>query len=168
MEEIRLNPIPEDSLDDKRNEIAENCFVEIDIALKTYGIRYGEDITYEELLLLHTTFAYILSNHKTKHQLSNIDIEKFAIPNSPFKTVDDVPTDKIYHLKDDDALHFIMNMVMNCKSGFNELSTSGYFAEMNEDLMMDSRSLFFQFGSMLDRSILLMNNKYSKLILNIK
>jgi len=166
--QVVMNPVNEEDLDDKRNIIAENIFVEIDIALKSYGICFGEDYTYEEISLLHTTIAYVLSNHEIKHNLSNINIEEFTIPNSPFKTKDGEPTDRLYHLVDSDVLHFIANMIINSKMGFIELLKSGYLEGLNDDLMLEKQGLIFQLSSMYDRTILSMNNKYSKLILNIK
>ena len=154
MKEINLNPIDEDDLIDKRNEVAENCFIEIDIALKSYNVCFGEDNVYDEISLLHTTLAYILSNHKNGHKLSNIDIEKFEIPNSPFKTEEGEHTDKLYNLTNQDSLHFITNMVMNSKTGFLELARSKYLDDMKGDLMIDKHGLLFQFSSMLDRAIL--------------
>jgi hypothetical protein len=166
--EVNLNPIPEEDLEDKRNEISESCFVEVDIALKGYGILFGEDSTYEEISLLHTTLAYALSNHKNKHNLSNVNIDEFEIPESPFKNKDGEPTDKLYQLEIPDAIHYVTNMVMNSKAGIIELLQSGYFEDLNQDLMIEKQGLLFQLSSMYDRSILSMNNKYSKLILNIK
>jgi len=166
--EIHINPINEEDLDDKRNVICENCFIEVDIALKSYGVSFGEDSTYDDISLLHSTIAYALSNHKIKHNLSNVNIEKFEIPNSPFKTKKGEPTDKLYQMQESDILHFITNMIINSKAGFVELSKSGYFEGLNEDIMIEKTGLLFQLGSMFDRCILSMNNKYSKLILNIK
>mgnify|MGYP003625288947 CR=1 FL=1 len=165
--EVHLNPIDEDQLEDKRNIIAENCFVEIDIALKGYNICFGEDLTSEEISLLHTTLAYLLSNHENEHNLANINIDKFEIPNSPFKTENGEPTDKLYHLTNSDSISFLTNMIMNSKEGFMELVKSGYLEGVKNDLMMEKQGLFFQLGNMFDRALLLMNNKYSKLILNI-
>ncbi len=166
--EVHINPINDDDLEDKRNVVGENCFVEIDIALKGYGMSLGEDYTWDELSLLHSTIAYALSNHKNEHRLSNVDINEFSIPKSPFKNKEGEWVNKLYSLKDEDLLHFLTNMVMNSKSAFVELAKSGYLQDLNEDLMIEQQSLLFQIGNMYDRCILSLNNKYSKLILNIK
>lgn len=166
--EVHLNPIDEKDLEDHRNEVAENCFMELDIALKAYKISYGEDATHDEISLLHSTFAYLLSNCENEHKLSNVDITKFKIPKSPFKNADGEWVDELYSLQPQDLLHFITNMIINSKSGYVELSKSGYWNNLNSDLMIEIPALLFQIGNVYDRCILLMNNKYSKLILNIK
>ena len=74
MKEVKLNPINEDELEDKRNVISENCFTELDIAAKAWLMCFGEDVVYEEISLLRSTFAYMLGNHKNEHGLSNVDI----------------------------------------------------------------------------------------------
>lgn len=158
----------EDLQSDNRKDVCENCFIELDIALKGYQITFGEDLTFDEMSMLHTTLAYMLSNHKNHHQLANIDIDKFEIHESPFETEEGEPTDKLYHLKTEDSLHYIMNLILNCKSAWIELVNSRYLDGLNNDLMLDKQSLLIQFNMQLDRCILLMNNKYSKLILNIK
>jgi len=165
---IHLDPLREEDLEDKRNLIAENCFIEIDIALKSYSQCFGEDFSYDELSLLHSTIAYILSSHEIKHKLSNVDMEQFSIPKSPFKTKEGTPTDKLFNLTESDKIHYITNLIMNSKLGFHELNKSEYFEKMNKDLMVEKNGLLFQTNIMYDRSILLLNNKYSKLILNIK
>jgi hypothetical protein len=147
--------------------ISENCFIEIDIAKKAYQNHFGEDICYDELSLLHSTFAYILSNHNNEHNLSNVDIESFTIPNSPFKNKKGEPTDKIYHLEIEDMLHYILSLIISSKDNFLNLYEDGYFAKINEELLLDKMVLLDNVDSMFARVILLLNNKYSKLILNI-
>ena len=166
--EIQMTPLKEEELEDQRPLVAQNCFIEIDIAMKAYEISIGPDNAHEELQLLHSSFAYILSNHEIEHKLSNVNIEEFEIPNSSFKTKEDTPTNKIYSLTPRDAHYFITNLIINAKSGFIELAKSGYFEQLTDDLFMEKSGLVYQIGSMLDRCILLMNNKYSNSILNTK
>tara|TARA_R110001592_G_C13011468_1_gene736768 strand:+ start:596 stop:1102 length:507 start_codon:yes stop_codon:yes gene_type:complete len=168
MKEVKLNPINEDDLEDKRNVISENCFTELDIAAKAWQVTFGEDNVYEEISLLRSTFAYLLGNHKNEHGLSNVDIDKFSIPESPFKNDEDVWVDKLYDLKTEDSLHYIMNILMNSREGFMELTKSEYFKDIKPDLILDSNALLYNVGMSYDRSILQINNKYSILILNLK
>ena len=163
--EIHLNPLNEEDLEDKRNLIAENCFIEIDIAMKAYQISLGEDALYDELQLLHSTVAYILSNHNNEHQLANVDINEFEIPESPFKDKEGNWVDKLYSLLPQDLISYLMNLVMNSKRGMIELLNSEYF-NGTTDTIIEAQSLFHQLISIYDRTILLINNKYSKLILN--
>lgn len=158
-----VNPVDESQLDDQRNQIAENCFVELDIAMKAYTICLGEDLGYEMMSLLHSTFAYVLGTHRNEHKLANIDIEKFEIPDSTFKTKDGEPTDKLYHLQDVDILHYITNLIMNAKQGTEELKNSGYFEGFKEnELIINKQGLLFQLSFQFDSMILMMNNKYSR------
>ena len=168
MKEVKLNPINEDDLEDKRNVISENCFTELDIAAKAWQVTFGEDNVYEEISLLRSTFAYMLGNHKNEHGLSNVDIDKFSIPESPFKNDEGVWVDKLYDLKTEDSLHYIMNILMNSREGFMELTKSEYFKDIKPDLILDSNALLYNVGMSYDRSILQINNKYSILILNLK
>lgn len=168
MKEVKLNPINEDELEDKRNVISENCFTELDIAAKAWLMCFGEDVVYEEISLLRSTFAYMLGNHENEHSLSNVDIDNFSIPESPFKNEDDVWVDKLYDLKTEDSLHYIMNILMNSREGFNELIKSEYFKELKENLILDSNALLYNISITFDRCVLLINNKYSILILNLK
>jgi hypothetical protein len=164
---VVLNPIDESQLEDKRHNIAENCFLELEIALKGYRISFGEDATYDGVSILHSTLAYLLGNHKNNHRLANIDIENFDIPKSNFKTKDGVPTDKIYHLTDFDKLHYFTNLIMNSKLGIKELTNSSYFEGLETDnLLIDKNSIMYHLMFQYDNSILLMNNKYSKLTFN--
>ncbi len=163
--EVRLNPIKEEDLEDKRNLIAENCFIEIDIVMKGYQKTFGEDLLYDELQLLHSTLAYILSNHENEHQLANINIEQFTIPNSSFQNEEGTWIDKLYDLSTDDAIRYYMNLTMNSKQGVVELLNSKYF-ETIKDTIIEPNMLFMQLVSIYDRTILLINNKYSNLILN--
>ena len=165
--EIHLNPIDEKDLEDKRNIISENCFVELDIALKGYIKVFGQDMTSNEISLLHSTLAYVLSNHTNEHKLSNVDIDSFKIPNTPFKNKEGDAVDNLEELKENESLHFLTNMIINSKSGFIELAKSGYFEDISKDIMIEKQSLMFQMGNLYDRSILLMNNKYTKVVLNI-
>jgi hypothetical protein len=168
MKEVRMNPINEDDLEDNRNVVSENCFTELDIAAKAWMVCFGEDAVYEEISLLRSTFAYMLGNHKNEHGLSNVDIDKFSIPESPFKNEDDVWVDKLYDLKTEDSLHYIMNILMNSREGFKELTKSDYFKDLNTDLILDSNALLYNIGTTYDRCVLMINNKYSILILNLK
>jgi len=168
MKEVKLNPINEDDLEDKRNVVSENCFTELDIAAKAWLMCFGEDNVYEEISLLRSTFAYLLGNHKNEHGLSNVDIDKFSIPESPFKNEDDVWVDKLYDLKTEDSLHYIMNILMNSREGFTELTKSEYFADLKSDLILEPNALLYSISMTFDRCILMINNKYSILILNLK
>tara|TARA_Y100001937_G_C7126638_1_gene335241 strand:+ start:910 stop:1416 length:507 start_codon:yes stop_codon:yes gene_type:complete len=168
MKEVKLNPINEDDLEDKRNVISENCFTELDIAAKAWLLCFGEDAVYEEISLLRSTFAYMLGNHKNEHALSNVDIDKFSIPDSPFKNGDGVWVDKLYDLKTEDILHYIMNILMNSREGFQELTKSEYFKDLKPNLILDSNALLYNISITYDRCVLLINNKYSILILNLK
>jgi hypothetical protein len=129
---------------------------------------FGEDNVYEEISLLRSTFAYLLGNHKNEHGLSNVDIDKFSIPESPFKNEDDVWVDKLYDLKTEDSLHYIMNILMNSREGFTELTKSEYFADLKPDLILERNALLYSISMTFDRCILMINNKYSILILNLK
>lgn len=168
MKEVKLNPINEDDLEDKRNIISENCFTELDISAKAWQMCFGEDNVYEEISMLRSTFAYVLGNHKNEHALSNVDIDKFSIPESPFKNDEDVWVDKLYDLKKEDCLHYIMNILLNSKEGFVELAKSEYFKDIKSDLILEPQALLYNIGATFDRCILLINNKYSILILNLK
>jgi hypothetical protein len=168
MKEVRMNPINEDDLEDKRNVVSENCFTELDIAAKAWQVTFGEDAVYEEISLLRSSFAYMLGNHKNEHGLSNVDIDSFSIPKSPFKNEDDVWVDKLYDLKTEDSLHYIMNILMNSREGFAELTKSEYFKDLKENLILESNALLYSIGMSYDRCVLMINNKYSILILNLK
>lgn len=162
-----FNPIDESQLEDKRHNIAENCFLELDIVLKGYKICFGEDATYDAISLLHSTLAYLLGNHKMEHRLANIDIENFYIPNSNFKTKEGEPTDKLYHLTDQDKVHYFANLIMNSKEGVKELANSSYWEGLKTDnLLLDKASILFQIMFQYDKTILHINNKYSKLTFN--
>ena len=164
---IPFNPINEDDLEDKRNLITEGTFVEIDIALKAYDVCFGQDRAYDDLSLLQTTLAYLISNHPNDHTLGNVKIDEYVIPKSPFKTADGEPTDKLYNLTEFDKIHYITNIIINAKKGFNELIQSGYFNNTNPDLLLDLQVLIYHLNLQFDTCILLMNNTYSKVILNL-
>ena len=57
---------------------------------------------------------------------------------------------------------------MNSREGFNELIKSEYFKELKENLILDSNALLYNISITFDRCVLLINNKYSILILNLK
>lgn len=147
--------------------LAEQCFVEIDIASKCYLEGFGEDNVYDEVSLLHTTIAYILTNHKEDHKLANISLENFKIPDSNYKDEDGNTIDILSEVNDSDKLHYITDLVMNSKFGIMELTKRGYFEDIGATIM-DAKSLAYQTMNIFDRILLLMNNKYSKLILKIK
>lgn len=152
-------------------DIAESSFTEIDILLKIYGNTIGKELldnTYNELSLLHTSYAYLLSNHINEHKLSNVDIEKFVIPDSPFKDKNGNLIDTIDKLSDNDLLQFLMNLIMNARNSFMYLSENSYLTKLEDDMFMSKSALLYNINNIFDRSILLLNNKYSKLILNIK
>ena len=61
-----------------------------------------------------------------------------------------------------------MNILLNSKEGFVELAKSEYFKDIKSDLILEPQALLYNIGATFDRCILLINNKYSILILNLK
>ncbi len=57
---------------------------------------------------------------------------------------------------------------MNSREGFQELAKSEYFKDLKPNLILDSNALLYNISMTFDRCVLLINNKYSILILNLK
>jgi len=132
MSEIKINPVNEEELEDKRNQIAENIFIELDIVTKAYAESFGEDKVYEELEFLTSNVAFLLRSHKNDHTLYNIDISKLKIPNSRFVDDNNQVIDVIYMLNPMDKTTYFINLLMNSKLGLIELQKSSYFDEVDD------------------------------------
>jgi hypothetical protein len=169
MEVINLNPFDEKDLIDKRKDIAENCFAELDIVIKSYQKEYGEDYISAGISLTHSTLAYILVQHRNKHKLSSIDIEKFRLPNNIFKDNENNDITELSKLSDLEKLHFYTNLVINSKQGIDELLNSSYFNDeeyQQTKLFLPLNKLIVNLLMQYDNILLLLNNKYNKIILN--
>lgn len=169
MSVVNLNPFNENDLEDKRNEIAENCFLELDIVIKSYNKQFGEDYILNGLSLLHSSLSYLLVTHTKDHKLSNIDIDKFVIPYELFKDSDGKNINDLSKITDNERLHFYTNLVINSKKGIEELTRSSYFHNENyvvDNLFMPLEKLIGNIFLQYDNVLLLLNNKYNKLILN--
>lgn len=156
--EIKLDLPKEDELDDKRNEIAENCFMEIDIFNKTYIQSFGNDRVTEEFDLIQNNFALVLQAHKNDHNLYDIDIEKVTIPKSRFKDDNGNDVENLKDLGKGDRLIYINNLILNVKLGISELGRSGYFKNIDDSTFLMPIDNVLQLIMMkLDESILRLN-----------
>lgn len=168
MEVVNLNPFSDNDLFDKRKDIAENTFLELDIVLKSYKKEYGEDYGLDGISLLHSTLAYLLLNHKEKHKLASVDIDKYVLPSGVFKDEKGNPKTLVNELTDIEKIHFYANLVINSKKGLEELINSSYFHIENYDeskMFLGHNVLMTNLFMQYDQVLLLLNNKYNKLVM---
>lgn len=169
MEVVNLNPFEEGELIDKRKDIAENCFLEIDLVVKSYNKEFGNDFVLSGISLLHSSISYLLLSHDNGHKLSNMDIEQFKIPGDVFKDENGTVVNDLSKVSDIEKLHYYTNLLLNSKEGLQELLNSNYFNSENykqDNMFMSLDRLIGSIYMQYDTVLLLLNNKYNKLILN--
>tara|TARA_R110000803_G_scaffold91516_4_gene158974 strand:+ start:137 stop:646 length:510 start_codon:yes stop_codon:yes gene_type:complete len=167
-EEIHVNPVDESQLDDKRNEIAENVFIELDIACKGYSQNFGQDRVHEDMEFIMANVAFLLRSHKNAHTLYNIDISKVKIPNSKFTGKDGKIINEIPFLSDIDKTTYLVNLLINSKLGLEELRKSGYWDDNSTEAGMDAfliptPKVIFMVSEKIDECILRINVILNKL-----
>lgn len=164
MKEIKLDLPNEDELDDKRDKISENIFIELDISKKIYGDYFGEDLIFDEVSFIASNFAFMLRVHKNEHRLYNVDIEKIDIPHSKYKNSEGEIVDKIYNINDNDKLSYMSNLLLNSKIGILELSKSEYFKEIDDSsFLMPINKVITIIISKIDETLLRINVRLNKL-----
>lgn len=157
-------PVNEEDLEDKRNEIAENIFIELDIVTKAYAENFGDDIIHNELEFVLSNLAFVLRSHENEHTLYNIDISGIVIPNSKFTNEDGEIVDRIYNLNSLDKITYFVNLLINSKVGIHELQNSKYFDNVNDEgLMMPITRVLGFIQNKIDEIILRMNVILNKL-----
>jgi len=117
----------ESLMEDRRNEIAEQIFVEADIALKVFQKNFDAPHIFHMMEFVHANVAMIIDLHDIGHQLYNMDIDTFEIPDSKYTTETGETISLISELNDNDKLGFICNLLHNAGLGLVELQKSGYF-----------------------------------------
>lgn len=169
MEVVNINPFSENEMEDKRNNIAENCFLDLEISLKIYKTISNSDILFEELKVTHSSLAYILLNHtKTKHNLPSIDIDKFVLPTDKYTDENGSVVKTVDKMSNEQKLGMIINLIVNCKKGLHELINSSYFEGVFDEskLLLNSKSLLSMFFFYIDKLVLVTNMKYNEKVLN--
>ena len=126
--EAHINPYKEEDLDDVRDDIAEQVFLELDICIKAYQQSFGEDHIFNMLEFSHSNVAMLLQIHKNNHTLYDVNIDDFDIPESKYKNHKGEVITKVYNLLDIDKLGYICNLLHNANLGLYELSKSQYFS----------------------------------------
>lgn len=134
--EIKLDLPEEKELDDRRNEIAENCFMEIDIMNKTFQESFNEGLIKEDLDFIQHNFALVLQSHENDHNLYDIDINKVIVPKSRFVNEAGEDVENLRDLSKGDRLIYINNLLVNVKMGITELQRSGYFNNIEDDMFL--------------------------------
>jgi len=163
--EAHVKATNEEDFDDRRNNIAEQVFVELDICIKAYQEGFGEDNGFSILEFCHSNFAMILDIHPNDHVLYNVKIDDFDIPNSKFVNEEGETVYKIYNLKDEEKLAYICNLLHNANLGIQELAKSGYFngIDSNNTLYVDIDRTLTILTLKLDEAILFTNTILNKL-----
>lgn len=158
------NEIDENSLEDKRNEISENIFIELDICAKAYSDSFSQDRIFEDLEFIVSNFAFILRSHENVHNLYDVDIHKLKIPESKYVNQEGEIIDSIINLKTEDKINYIANLLLNSQLGISELKRSEYFNGINDSgFLMPISKVIWHIDNKIDETLLRMNNVLNKI-----
>ena len=164
MAEIVLDPLEGQDMEDTRDKISENIFIELDIVKKCYLEHFGEDRIFEDVSFVISNFAFLLRSHKNEHILYNIDIDKIVIPDSKYKNEDGLIVDNVPNLSPIDKLSYFANLLLNTKLGITELHNSKYFEESDEQaFLMPLNNVVIHILNKIDEILLRMNITLNKL-----
>lgn len=135
-EDIMFDPLKDQEMEEVRDKISENIFIELDIVCKSYLENFGDDVIANELSFIQSNFAFLLRAHSNKHTLYDLDLSKVTIPKSQYTNEKGEVVDKIYMLNDTDKVGYFTNLLLNIRLGISELLKSGYFSSIDESLFL--------------------------------